>query len=166
MRYSIMAIPCEMLLHPELLTNEQLIQIIQERHLRVQNLHRMARDELLDLFHQFCVPYGQRKYKDSGRRKLLNKGRQPSPEPVVTLNTFNINKESRKSLHSPCERLKPPPDILSCHMKRIKLDNKLQNSKSPCFDVNVHKRKMSVDDVSPMMECSPPKKERKLITWP
>ncbi|XP_034829033.1 ashwin-like [Maniola hyperantus] len=161
-----MAIPCEMLLHPELLTNEQLMQIIQERHLRIQNLHRMARDELLDLFHQFCVPYGQRKYRDSGRGKVLNKVRPSSPEPVVKLNTFNYNSVSKKSLHSPCERLKPPPDLLSCHMKRIKLDNQAQNNKYPSFSINVNKRKMSVDAVSPVMDSPPPKKDRKLITWP
>ncbi|CAH2243595.1 ashwin-like [Pararge aegeria] len=162
-----MAIPCEMLLHPELLTNEQLIQIIQERHLRVQNLHRMARDELLDLFHQFCVPYGQRKYRDSGRGKILNKIRHSNPEPVVLFNTFNDSNVSRKSLRSPCERIKPPPDLLSCHMKRIKLDNKLQNHLSQNFDINVHKRKMSVDLESCEVVSSPPaKKEKKLITWP
>lgn len=114
----------------------------------MQNLHRMARDELLELFHQFCVPYGQRKYRDSGRGKLLNKVRRTSPEPVVTLNTFNNNYVSKKSLHSTCDRLKPPPDLLSCHMKRIKLENKAHNHKSQGVDTNVNKRKMSVDDVS------------------
>lgn len=114
----------------------------------MQNLHRMARDELLELFHQFCVPYGQRKYRDSGRGKLLNKVRHTSPEPVVTLNIFSNNYGSKKSLRSTCDRLKPPPDLLSCHMKRIKLENKTQSNKSQNVEINVHKRRMSVDDVS------------------
>ncbi|XP_028042209.1 ashwin-like isoform X2 [Bombyx mandarina] len=62
-----MAVPHEMLLHPELLSNEQLTHIIEQRHLRIDGIEKMPRDDLLDLFHQYCVPYGQRKYRDSGR---------------------------------------------------------------------------------------------------
>ncbi|CAH0720214.1 unnamed protein product, partial [Brenthis ino] len=168
-----MAVPCELLLHPELLSNGQLIQIIQERHLRVENLHNMRRDELLDLFHQFCVPYGQRRYRDSGRGKILNKVRNVSPEQFKTLNTFQnsttttttTTKLNRKRLHSDCERLKRPPDILSGQMKRIKLDN--SDSNNTVNDENKKsKRKMSIDAVTPSLENTAVKKERKLITWP
>ncbi|XP_026752982.1 ashwin-like isoform X2 [Galleria mellonella] len=103
-----MAVPYEMLLHPELLTNEQLIQIIEERHLRVSNMESIPRHELLEIFHNYCVPYGQRKYRDTGRGKLLNKTRQTSPEPKSALN--NNNHCRKLSQPWPTERLKPPPD--------------------------------------------------------
>nr|AGC92725.1 ashwin-like protein [Heliconius erato] len=160
-----MAVPFEMLLHPELLSNEQLIQILQERHLRVENLQRMRRDELLDLFHQFCVPYGQRRYRDSGRGKVLNKTRNISPELVTTYNTFDnksMIKINRKTLHSDSDRLKPPPDTLSGQMKRIKLENNLTSTDN----ISKNKRRMSVDAVTTDLGCTPIKKERKPITWP
>ncbi|XP_061714011.1 ashwin-like [Cydia pomonella] len=153
-----MAVPCEMLLHPELLTNEQLIYVLHERHLRVPNLENMARDELLHIFHQYCVPHGQRRYRDSGRGKVLNKARPVSPPAPqkVSLNTaFN----SRKSVYSDhFERIKPPPDLLSGHMKRIKLENKDKDA--------YLKRKMSIDSDTPATDSPPPKKDRKPITWP
>ncbi|KAI5631487.1 developmental protein domain-containing protein [Phthorimaea operculella] len=156
-----MDVPCEMLLHPELLTNEQLKYILLQRHLRVPNIDSMSRDDLLDVFHQFCVPYGQRRYRDSGRGKILNKTRHMSPERMPVLNTMNnfCNNQSKRTLHSN-DRIKPPPDLLSGHMKRIKLENK----SAPVNNVNILKRKMSTDNVIP--EVSPPKKDRKPITWP
>lgn len=107
----------------------------------------MRRDELLDLFHQFCVPYGQRRYRDSGRGKVLNKIRNISPESVTTLNIFDNKstiKINRKKIYSDSERLKPPPDILSGQMKRIKLDNNITSTDN----MSRNKRKMSVDAVS------------------
>lgn len=102
----------------------------------------MARDDLLEMFHRFCVPYGQRKYKDSGRGKVLNKTRRMSPERVIKLNTINSS-QNRKS-QSNHNRVKPPPDLLSGHMKRIKLDKVPEKIKI----VNGTKRKMSIDAVS------------------
>ncbi|XP_068633896.1 ashwin-like [Battus philenor] len=153
-------VSCDMLLHPELLTNEQLMAIIQERQLRVPNMAVLPRDELLELFHHYCVPYGQRKYRDTGRGKMLNRSRHMSPEssPKLTLNNDNNN---RKLGHSVTERLKPPPDLLSGHMKRIKLDNKVEITN----DINLFKRKMSIDN-APVPEAPPNKKERKPILWP
>ncbi|CAH2046871.1 unnamed protein product, partial [Iphiclides podalirius] len=153
-------ISCDMLLHPELLTNEQLISIIQERHLRVPNMESMHRDELLEIFHQYCVPYGQRKYRDSGRGKILNKTRHISPEPTRKLNMFN-DIQNRKQSNSFNERLKPPPDLLSGHIKRIKIENKIVITN----DNNNFKRKIAIDSL-PISEIPPMKKERKPITWP
>ncbi|KAL0879922.1 hypothetical protein ABMA27_002442 [Loxostege sticticalis] len=157
-----MAVSCEMLLHPELLSSEQLLYIIKERRLNIANLESMPRHELLDVFHNYCVPYGQRKYRDSGRGKMLNKARPASPEPVVQLNTIN-NTQNRKFTHTQTsDRIKPPPDLLSGHLKRIKLDIKSK----PVPEVNVWKRKMSIDATTQVSDSPPPKKERKPITWP
>lgn len=105
-------------------------------------MERMARDDLLELFHRFCVPYGQRKCRDNGRGKVLNKARRMSPERVPKLNTRDIS-QSRK-FQCNYDRVKPPPDLLSGHMKRIKLDKAPEKIKV----VNVTKRKMSIDTVS------------------
>ncbi|KOB68291.1 Ashwin [Operophtera brumata] len=153
-----MAIPCEMLLYPELLSNNQLISIIQERHLRVENIERMSRCDLIELFRNYCLPYGQRKYRDSGRGKVLNKTRHCCPEPAAKLNVFSNNQCSKVS-RSNCDRIKPPPDILSGHMKRIKLDHFVS-------DVNNSKRKMSIDSDTEVKEGPALKKEKKPITWP
>ncbi|CAG9562356.1 unnamed protein product [Danaus chrysippus] len=165
-----MAVPYEMLLHPELLPNEKLIQIIHERHLRIPNLSNISRDELLGIFHQFCVPYGQRRYRDSGRGKMLNKCRQLSPERTFTMaisdNTINSpscsqvsDNGSNKSHRSNEDRLKPASDLLSGQIKRIKIDRSIPNGSGA-------KRKSNVDPVNISSDCPPPKKERKPITWP
>lgn len=86
------------------------------------------------------MPYGQRKYRDSGRGKVLNKTRHCSPEPAGKLNIFR-NNQCNKVSRSNRDRIKPPPDILSGHMKRIKIDSLI-------CDVNNSKRKMSIDSVS------------------
>lgn len=157
-----MSVPFDMLLHPELLTNEQLICIIQERHLRVSNLRHMRRYELLDIFHHYCVPYGQRKYRDSGRGKLLNKNRPLSPEPTKKLN--KINQEVKQN-NLNRDRLKPPPECMSSFTKRFKIETTITPiSNKDCYSVN--KRKMSVDSVTVTNDCPPQKKERKPITWP
>ncbi|XP_038213955.1 ashwin-like [Zerene cesonia] len=163
-----MTMSCDMLLHPELMTNEQLIYIIQQRHLRVPNILSMQRDDLLLLFHQFCVPYGQRKYKDSGRGKVLNKNRNTSPETTTKLNITNnahVNVESRQ-IHLKYtiqnDRLKPPLDLISGHInKKMKLETKTVINEFDKF-----KRKVPIDPATLVTDCPPIKKERKPITWP
>lgn len=173
----IMSVPFDMLLHPELLSNEQLIGIIQEviiallllyqnlnqnkkrglifviifhfqRHLRIPNMCLMQRDELLDIFHHYCVPYGQRKYRDSGRGKILNKTRQPSPDTTKKIN-MAVNQEIKRSISNPnCERLRPPQESLSSQIKRIKIETTI----APIIDTtnfsNLSKRKICIDSVS------------------
>ncbi|XP_072932483.1 ashwin-like [Epargyreus clarus] len=156
-----MAVPLEMLTHPELLSNQQLLAVIHERHLRIPNVESMPRDDLLELFHNFCVPYGQRKYRDRGRGKILNKTRQMSPERPFNLNSMNhpvFSNQNKTMLHSDgYERLKPPPDALAGHMKRIKI-----TTLALPIDNNL-KRKIT-DTLS--TDSPPQKKERKPITWP
>lgn len=106
-------------------------------------MESMPRDELLEVFHNYCVPYGQRKQKDSGRGKMLNKTRQISPEPSPKLNVFN-DIQNRKQSHSFTERLKPAPDLLSGHVKRIKIENNVKIAN----DINICKRKVTIDSVS------------------
>nr|XP_053604798.1 ashwin-like [Plodia interpunctella] len=157
-----MAIPCEMLLHPELLSNEQLIHIIQERHLRMAGIERLPRDELLEIFHNYCVPYGQRKYRDSGRGKLLNKNRQTSPEPKQNC-TFKYNNQRKLSHPWPCERLKPPPGTMSGKSKMLKLEAKFS---SATISEDINKRKLPTELACHETGTPPIKKSRKPITWP
>ncbi|VVC87073.1 unnamed protein product [Leptidea sinapis] len=157
-----MALPCDLLLHPELMNNQQLIYIIEERQLRVPNIEKLSRDELLTIFHQFCVPYGQRKYRDSGRGKILNKSRNLTPEnSPPKINIAYGRPEHERILHrTHNDILKPTPDLLSGHMKRIKLDSLSVLSNGDKF-----KRKLSIDNMV-VTDSPPPKKERKQITWP
>lgn len=116
-------------------------------------MENMPRYELLELFHNFCVPYGQRKYRDSGRGKILNKNRQLSPEPKPKLNTTTttVNNNQSRKLSYPWinERLKPPPDMFAGHPKIIKLDgdaNLTRNSMDNC------KRKVCI--ICTTVDCS------------
>ncbi|KAG5682831.1 hypothetical protein PVAND_012155 [Polypedilum vanderplanki] len=48
------------LLHPNLLRNDQLVQIIRERQLNINNLENLSRYELLELFKKYILPKPQR----------------------------------------------------------------------------------------------------------
>ncbi|KAJ8723528.1 hypothetical protein PYW08_003440 [Mythimna loreyi] len=161
-----MSVPFDMLLHPELLSNEQLICIIQERHLRIPNICHMQRDQLLDVFHHYCVPYGQRKYRDSGRGRMLNKTRQPSPQPTKKLNIMTNQDNKRNNNNLNCERLRPPPDCLSSQPKRIKIETTIAPITDATNFANMSKRKICIDPTTLASDCPQPKKERKPITWP
>ncbi|KAG6447885.1 hypothetical protein O3G_MSEX005236 [Manduca sexta] len=123
----------------------------------------MQRDELLDLFHNYCVPYGQRKYRDSGRGKILNKARPMSPEPAKNIILMN-NNQHKKMARMNTDRLKPCPEVLAGHGKRIKLEHKV-SFPDPIDIDNNNKRKICLES-TPATDSPPPKKERKPITWP
>lgn len=65
-----------------------------------------------------------------------------SAECIPKLNTLDIS-QNRK-FQSNHDRVKPPPDLLSGHMKRIRLDKEPDTNKL----MNGTKRKMSIDAVS------------------
>ncbi|XP_059052981.1 uncharacterized protein LOC131847418 [Achroia grisella] len=157
-----MSVPCDMLLHPELLTNDQLIHIIHERHLHFTNMDSIPRHELLEIFHSYCVPFGQRKPRDTGRGRM-NRNRQTSPEPKsVLINVNNVNC-NRKQLHPwPTERLKPAPDQLCGRVKLVRLDIKSEFVNNV---VDMSKRKLCIDSTT-SIDGPPAKRERKPITWP
>lgn len=58
-----------------------------------------------------------------------------------------LNTQNRKSQLTH-ERIKPPPDLLSGHMKRIKIESKSPDLMKDFNFVNINKRKMSIDAVS------------------
>lgn len=125
-----------------------IVDIYFQRHLRIPNMGNMRRDELLDIFHHYCVPYGQRKYRDTGRGKLLNKTRQSGPEPAKKLNIMN-NQEIKHSKGNPnCDTLRPPlEDFLSSNVKRIKIETTISPITNTDF-FNMNKRKIAIDSVS------------------
>ncbi|KAG7298851.1 hypothetical protein JYU34_017304 [Plutella xylostella] len=161
-----MSVPCDILLHPYLLSNQQLISSLQERHLCV-NLEEMDRDHLLELFHHYCVPLSQRRYRDSGRGRILNKNRNlPADSTPDWVKSENLNKAVKH--HS--ERIKPPPDLLSGHIKRIKISVEVEATPMTQDSHETHKRKYSMDtsDTSANNVETPAKRQRKhqAITWP
>lgn len=115
-----------------------------QRHLCV-NLEEMDRDHLLELFHHYCVPLSQRRYRDSGRGRILNKNRNlPADSTPDWVKSENLNKAVKH--HS--ERIKPPPDLLSGHIKRIKISVEVEATPMTQDSHETHKRKYSMDTVS------------------
>lgn len=109
----------------------------------------MGRDLLLELFHHYCVPYGQRKYRDSGRGKLLNRNRNITEDTPSTLNMdFRDcnNMRVKNSHHS--ERLKPLPDLLSGHVKRIKVHLEVDKRQCRIECETGNKRKITANTVN------------------
>lgn len=105
----------------------------------------MDRDHLLELFHHYCVPLSQRRYRDSGRGRILNKNRNlPADSTPDWVKSENLNKAVKH--HS--ERIKPPPDLLSGHIKRIKISVEVEATPMTQDSHETHKRKYSMDTVS------------------
>lgn len=100
----------------------------------------MPRDMLLEIFHNFCVPYAQRR-KDGNRNK--NKTRKCDVSSSLLTKVDIVCSHQSKLLHICSDNLKPPPDILAGHMKRIKLNVDLQNKYSSENNA-AHKRKIDV----------------------
>lgn len=147
---------CDMLLHPELLSNEQLITIIIERYLKIPSLETMPREALLEVFNNYCIPFAQ-------RRRVTNRNKINSKIGDNTLVKFDILHRHEKALEMTKVDLDKSQDTLTGHMKRIKFSSESDNEM--LCDMSPLKR--SGTDVNFIEMDSPPvKRERKLITWP
>lgn len=126
-----------MLLHPELLDEDELYRILKDRGVRMD--YGISKRKLVDVFHRLCVPLPQRQYKLSRRGKELTKMREKqerekakqsgsvsnntpsSSSSALSSSTIShTDRQKRHSDHIGKDRLKPPPDL--SQSKKIKLN--------------------------------------------
>lgn len=110
----------------------------------------MTRDSLLEVFHSYCVPYAQRRCKDNGRGNIrnINKMRSVNAQETLITHVDIVDSVQNRVIRLNTEGLKPPPDLLSGHMKRIKLTTEIDKRSSFNCDVNIIKRNFIGNHVS------------------
>ncbi|NXS93766.1 ASHWN protein, partial [Jacana jacana] len=117
----------ELLLHPELLSEEFLLLTLEQKNILVENDVKMDKDGLTDLYIQHAIPLPQRDLPKSRWGKMMEKKRQQN-EPKIEnksvtaveglrkrpLIVFDGNSTStsikvKKTENGAADRLKPPP---------------------------------------------------------
>uniref|UniRef100_A0A6B2EI88 Uncharacterized protein n=1 Tax=Phlebotomus kandelakii TaxID=1109342 RepID=A0A6B2EI88_9DIPT len=134
------------LLHPNLLTNEQIVEILKERQLDIPNITGVGREELMRLYMNFIMPQPCRRTRDRSR---LETG-SATPEKEISNGelkrkhnriTFTEDRESKETQY------------------KVKLPYKPQESDTR---TTTPKRRTSSENSPPQN----PHSKRKKITWP
>ncbi|KAL0276323.1 UNVERIFIED_CONTAM: hypothetical protein PYX00_003916 [Menopon gallinae] len=180
-----------LLLQPELMTPDQLIEIIKSRWPKVQNVTALSKDRLVRLFRQTVLPLPQRRYRTNRGGKLLTTRRRKAGLEQSEGDTSGRSSEKRPN---PNDRLKPAPD--SGTPNKIRITSSEKSGRSSDLDkivINDRRRKdsdtkgdesrrrnegssgtvvlkrSSSDSDSRSQKCtseSPAKKQRTAIKWP
>ncbi|NXX49256.1 ASHWN protein, partial [Tricholaema leucomelas] len=117
----------ELLLHPELLSEEFLLLTLEQKNILVENDVKMDKDGLTDLYIQHAIPLPQRDLPKSRWGKMMEKKRQQnelkSEDKSVTMveglrkrplivfdgNSTSTSIKVKKTENGAADRLKPPP---------------------------------------------------------
>ncbi|XP_046403913.1 probable ATP-dependent RNA helicase DDX46 [Ischnura elegans] len=91
------------LLYPELLSREELVQILLSRCVQKQLIEGLDKYKLVDLFHRIVLPLPQRTYSDNRRGKILNALRKKA-EMSMKNNEKEANSSSRSGQRSSVSR--------------------------------------------------------------
>uniref|UniRef100_A0A4W2FLG9 Ashwin n=1 Tax=Bos indicus x Bos taurus TaxID=30522 RepID=A0A4W2FLG9_BOBOX len=177
----------ELLLHPELLSQEFLLLTLEQKNITVENDMRVNKDSLTDLYVQHAIPLPQRDLPKSRWGKMMEKKREQ----------HEIKKETKRS--SPADGLRKRPLIVfdgsstSTSIKVKKTENgdndrlrpqpqnhDLTHRKSPLGPVRSPplspvgatpvklKRAAPKEEAEASINLKPPEAKRKIqhVTWP
>uniref|UniRef100_A0A1B0DB79 Uncharacterized protein n=1 Tax=Phlebotomus papatasi TaxID=29031 RepID=A0A1B0DB79_PHLPP len=144
------------LLHPNLLTNEQIVAILKERHLDISNIAGTSREELVRLYKSFIMPQPCRRAKERGIPENGNSG----TEAKDCLDRDQANGE-RKRKHNRITFSEGDTKSKEICYKVKRTDDKPEILKHIDTEVT-QKRRISSENSSPQN----PHTKRKKITWP
>ncbi|NXK16700.1 ASHWN protein, partial [Arenaria interpres] len=117
----------ELLLHPELLSEEFLLLTLEQKNILVENDVKMDKDGLTDLYIQHAIPLPQRDLPKSRWGKMMEKKRQQNgsksenksvtaveglrKRPLIVFdgNSTSTSIKVKKTENGAADRLKPPP---------------------------------------------------------
>ncbi|XP_040849817.1 ashwin isoform X2 [Ochotona curzoniae] len=176
----------ELLLHPELLSQEFLLLTLEQKNISVENDARINKDDLTDLYVQHAIPLPRRELpknrwgrmmekkreqhenKAEARRDNTVDGLRKRPLIVFDGSSTSTSIKVRKTENGDNERLKPPPQ-----------NHDLTHSKSPSCVKSPPlspvgttpvklKRAAPKEDAEAMNSLKPPEAKRKIqhVTWP
>ncbi|XP_071455768.1 ashwin-like [Hetaerina americana] len=182
------------LLYPELLSREELVQILLSRCVQKQLLEGLDKYQLVDLFQRIVLPLPQRTYSDNRRGKMLNSLRKKTERNVKTVdnessagsriaNLSSISRHDVQPSHKKHDSNKSHDSldhiIINDRRKRPKVDEesrnkpvelpKISDTESKSSSVIKLKRPMAVSEspsTKPKEGEEDDKKKKRRIVWP
>jgi len=178
-------------LYPDLLSKDGLIYILKQRYIGQsdEELEKMEKEDLVNLYYSYILPRPQRQYKQNRRGREMTKKQiimakkrkleLPDEKAEPSKKKFAPNNKSAGLVNSfdiPTSRLKPPPSCVNFEKKTVKL-NSSSTTKNEQEKVSLNKPspnktiKLSVPSTKEKSseegsKVSPDKKKFSKITWP
>ncbi|XP_065091686.1 uncharacterized protein LOC135712670 [Ochlerotatus camptorhynchus] len=160
------------ILHPHILSKQQLLDIFRQRHIMIPRLEESTRDELITLYMKYLLPQPRRGASSSTSEQNSSHLQQD----VEMIDASPKSVTSRKSSSNVRNRIvysESPVDNVSHGMKRIKLISNISNSISSANPSSptpvIIKRALEISpsksNCSGSTMSSAPSKRQK-ITWP
>ncbi|XP_067675636.1 ashwin-like [Haliotis asinina] len=171
-------------LHPELLTKDGLLYILEQRYIQMSNLRGLDKEELLQLYYKYILPLPQRRYRQNRRGQDLTK-KQILMAKKRRINASDMDEPPHKKQNMTgsdstsrfltsfndtskgvFDRLKPPPSCIDASRKVIRLGSGSKSTtlgsptKSASQDISTLSKKIVKITMSPTADC----KEKKPST--
>ncbi|XP_053445501.1 ashwin isoform X3 [Nycticebus coucang] len=177
----------ELLLHPELLSQEFLLLTLEQKNIAVENDVKINKDNLTDLYVQHAIPLPQRDLPKNRWGKMMEKKREQyeiknetkrssavdglRKRPLIVFdgNSTSTSIKVKKTENGDNDRLKPPPQNHDLMHRKSPLGSVKSPPLSPVGTTPVKlKRAAPKEEAEAMNNLKPPEAKRKIqhVTWP
>ncbi|XP_012860597.1 ashwin isoform X3 [Echinops telfairi] len=177
----------ELLLHPELLSQEFLLLTLEQKNIAVENDRRVNKDVLTDLYVQHAIPLPQRALPKNRWGKTMEKKREQHEvqhgikssasvdgfrkRPLIVFDgsSTSTSIKVKKTEDGDNDRLKPPPQNHDLAHRESSLDAVKLPPLSPVGTTPVKlKRAAPKEEAEAANNLKPPEAKRKIqhVTWP
>ncbi|XP_040126759.1 ashwin isoform X2 [Ictidomys tridecemlineatus] len=177
----------ELLLHPELLSQEFLLLTLEQKNITVENDIRVNKDNLTDLYVQHAIPLPQRELPKNRWGKMMEKKREQHEiknetkrsstvdglrkRPLIVFDgsSTSTSIKVRKTENGDNDRLKPPPQNHDLMHRKSPSGTMKSPPLSPVGTTPVKlKRAAPKEESEAANNLKPPETKRKIqhVTWP
>ncbi|VFV31345.1 ashwin isoform X2 [Panthera pardus] len=177
----------ELLLHPELLSQEFLLLTLEQKNIAVENDVRINKDNLTDLYVQHAIPLPQRDLPKNRWGKMMEKKREQHEtknetkrsgtvdglrkRPLIVFDgsSTRTSIKVKKTENGDNDRLKPPPQNHDLTHRKSPLGPAKSPPLSPVGTTPVKlKRAAPKEEAEAVNNLKPPEAKRKIqhVTWP
>ncbi|XP_029792949.1 ashwin isoform X2 [Suricata suricatta] len=177
----------ELLLHPELLSQEFLLLTLEQKNIAVENDIRINKDTLTDLYVQHAIPLPQRDLPKNRWGKMMEKKREQQEmksetkrsgpadglrkRPLIVFDgsSTRTSIKVKKTENGDHDRLKPPPQNHDLTHRKSPLGPAKSPPLSPIGTTPVKlKRAAPKEEAEATNNLKPPEAKRKIqhVTWP
>ncbi|XP_006872499.1 PREDICTED: ashwin isoform X2 [Chrysochloris asiatica] len=177
----------DLLLHPELLSQEFLLLTLEQKNINVENNIKENKDDLTDLYVQYAIPLPQRDLPKNRWGKMMEKKREQHDikhqtkstaivegfrkRPLIVFDgsSTSTSIKVKKTENGDHDRLKPPSQNHDLTHGKSPLDPAKSPPLSPVGTTPVKlKRAAPKDEAEAVNNLKPPEAKRKIqhVTWP
>uniref|UniRef100_A0A5F8GHN4 Ashwin n=1 Tax=Monodelphis domestica TaxID=13616 RepID=A0A5F8GHN4_MONDO len=163
----------EMLLHPELLSQDFLLLTLEQKNIVVEEEIKINKDDLTDFCVQHAIPLPQRELPKSRWGKMMEKKRGQNElknEHKRDMSVESLRKRPLVTENGTNDLLKPPPSNYVLMTSRSTLANVKSPPLSPVGGTTVVKLKRTApkEEAESVSDFKPTEAKRKIqhVTWP